>query len=81
MIGELGAFFLDGRQIGGFLSWELDFGKQIKTIGLTTEKFSVKRIEYKDWSAVAQGYWLLEPHNPNKSYSIKFYTEFATYQG
>ena len=80
MQGNLGAFFLGNKQIGGFLYWTLDFETEEKIIKYDGD-WPVKTIVKKGWQVIASGWWLVETFHPEAIYKIKLYTEYAIYIG
>lgn len=59
MNGELGVLSIDGKQVGGFLDWEMDIN--LREVSASSSK------QYKlvGWKARAFQFWMLEIPNTN----------------
>lgn len=64
LIGQLGTLNRDGRQVGGFLDWqisaELDIGRQV----------AWKSYKERGWKAKANRFWILEKLEGDEFYAI-----------
>lgn len=55
--GKLGTLHIDGRQVGGFLDWEIE----VTTYPVSKGKTRASKLA--QWKAVARKFWMLEKIN------------------
>lgn len=65
--GEIGTLHLDGRQVGGFLDWEITVATRVK------KKGDLKAAELTEWKAIAKRFWLLEELTDGQLLEAVFY--------
>ena len=62
--GKLGILKLDGRQVGGFLDWEI----QISLYSTIRGNTRVSKLQ--KWTATARKFWMLEQVTPDRLQAI-----------
>ncbi|MBA7602016.1 hypothetical protein ES703_09101 [subsurface metagenome] len=67
MNGELGVLSIDGRQIGGFLDWELDIG--LREVSAS----SARQYALTEWNARAHRFWMLEIPDTNAMEALFYF--------
>lgn len=68
MNGCLGVLSIEGKQVGGFLDWEIDV--DIREVSASAHK----QYAIQKWKAVARKFWLFEI--PDTPMDATFYTLF-----